>query len=80
MHFHGFVRTMYLDFKYFVVMIWCYRLFIFVAGVGGPVDVGWANLVLCPVTMYSFKSENQRQPTMFKCAEVKNNEAVLVIK
>ena len=44
------VRTMFLDFKYFVILIWCY-------------------LVLYPITMYSFKSEIQRQPTMFKRAK-----------
>ena len=32
MHFHGLVRAMFLDFKYFVILIWCYRPFVFVAG------------------------------------------------
>ena len=26
---------MFLDVKYFVILIWCYRLFVFVAGSGG---------------------------------------------
>ena len=64
MHFHGLVRTMFLDFKYFVILIWCYCIFVFVAGawvgVGGA-GGGGVHLVLYPIIMYSFKSEIQRQ-------------------
>ena len=41
--------------------IWEYS---FKSGAGGGV-----HLVIYPVTMYSFKSEIQRQPTMFKHAK-----------
>ena len=51
------------------ILFWCYRLFVFVAGWGGGgVGVG-EHLVLYPITMYSFKSEIQRQPTMFERAK-----------
>ena len=53
-------------------------------GVGGRWGGVCEHLVLYQITMYSFKSEIQRQPTMFKLAKfvlvIKNNEAVLVIK
>ena len=64
MHFHGLVRTMFVDFKYFVLLIWCYCVFVFVAGGGGGAGSGGCggeHLVLYPITMYSFKSEIQRQ-------------------
>ena len=72
MHFHGLVRTTFLD---LVLPSFCFRC-----------EGGWggADLVLYPITMYSFRNEIQRQPTMFKRAKfllaIKNNEAVLVIK
>ena len=69
MHFHGLVRTVFLDFKYFVILIWCYCIFVFVGGQGvGEGASGTFSKYNVLIQMRSF------------VLVIKNNEAVLVIK
>ena len=45
-----------------VLLLFCFRC-------GGGGEGGGVHLILYPVTMYSFKSESQKQPTLFKHAK-----------
>ena len=76
MHFHGLVRTKILDFKYFVILIWCCRIFVFVAGVGA---CGTLSNYMYMYNVLIQKSEIQRQCS-YEAIAIKNNDAVLVIK
>ena len=49
-----------------VLPSFCFRCGGWGVGVGGSRG---GHLVLYPITMYSFKSEIQTQPTMFECAK-----------
>ena len=67
MHFHGLVRTLILDFKYFVILIWCCRIFVFVAGGGG------ASATLANYNVLIQKSQIQRQQCSYDALVMKNN-------
>ena len=82
MHFHGLVRTMFLDFKYFVISIWC---FCFRCGrEGGGASGTLSNYSLlqlqCTHSKVKFKGNPQCSNVRSFVLVIKNNEAVLVIK
>ena len=70
MHFYEQVRTVFLDFKYFVILIWCYCILVFV-GWGGGLGGG------APGTLSNYNVLIQMRSFVLV---IKNNEAVLVIK
>ena len=68
---------MILDFKYFVILIWCCRIFVFVGGGGGG---GGASDTLSSYNILIQKSDIQRQQCSYDALVIKNNEAGLVMK
>ena len=80
MHFYGLVRTMFLDFKYFVILIWCYCLFVFVAGGGEGGGIWYFIQLQCTHSKVKFKGNPQCSHVRSFVLVIKNNEAVLVIK